>query len=205
MIKEYSLSALQMAINHALRLDPSSALKIQALHGKTLEMIISPLSIHFFITFEEQEIKLLASHEGLVDTIIHSSPLGLIRLSLLPASKVRSLFNDQIKIRGDALLGHAVKQLFDEIDIDWEGHLAQFTGDVVAYQVGNFVRKGMTMKQKIQTSMQHHVTDYLQEETQMLPTSEEVNNFFDDIDQLSLQIERIEARINQYVAHHETH
>lgn len=205
MIKEYSLSALQIAINHALRLDPSCALKIQALHGNTLKMIISPLNIHFFITFEHQEIKLHAQHEGLVDTVIQSSPLGLIRLSLLPASKVRSLFNDQIKITGDVLLGQAVKKFFDDIDIDWEGHLAQFTGDVVAYQIGTFVKRGIAATQKIQTSMQHHVSEYLQEETRALPPEEEVNDFFNDVDQLALQVERIEAHINQYKAHHETH
>ncbi|MCK1850929.1 YihY/virulence factor BrkB family protein, partial [Legionella pneumophila] len=33
-----------------------------------------------------------------------------------------------------------------EIDIDWEGHLAHFTGDVVAHQIGSFVRKGLEFK-----------------------------------------------------------
>jgi ubiquinone biosynthesis protein UbiJ len=205
MIKTYSLSLLETAINHALQLDPSSALKIQALHGKTIEIIISPLNIHFFISFNQQKMLLLAHHTGVVDTVIYSSPLGLIRLSLLPASKVRSLFNDQIKITGDVFLGQAVKELFDDLNIDWEGHLAQFTGDVVAYQVGSFIKKGIATQKKIQTSIQQHVTEYLQEETRTLPTSEEINDFFNDVDDLTLRVERLEAHINQYISHHETH
>ena len=203
MIKEYSLATLQKAINHALKLDPSMPMKLEALHGKTLEMIISPLQVHFFIRFMHQEIQLLARNHGPADTIMHSSPLGLIRLSILPASKVRSLFNDQIKMTGDILFGQAVKHLFDNIDIDWEGHLAHFTGDVVAYQIGSVIRRGLAFKQQLQTSLQHHVTEYLQEEIRTFPPREEVNDFFNDIDTLSLRVERLAAHINQYLAHHE--
>lgn len=204
MIKEFSLSALQKAINHALGLDPSMPMKIEALHGNVLEIIISPLKVHFFIRFSHQDIELLAHYEGQADTIIHSSPLGLIRLSLLPASKVRSLFNDQIKISGNVLLGQSVKALFDSIDIDWEGHLAHFTGDVVAHQLGAVVRRGLAFKQQVQTSMKHHITEYLHEEVHAFPPREEVNDFFNDIDALSLRVERINAHINQYLARHET-
>ena len=204
MIKEYSLLALQKAINQALKLDPSIPMKIQKFHGKVIELIISPLQANFFIKFEHQDIILCAYHEGLVDTTIHSSPLGLIRLSLLPASKARSLFNDQIKITGDILLGQALKQLFDEIDIDWEGHLALFTGDVVAHSIGSLVRRGLAFKNQLQTSMQHHITEYLQEEIRVIPSAEEINDFFTDIDGLTLDVERIEARINYYLSRHET-
>jgi ubiquinone biosynthesis protein UbiJ len=205
MIKQYSLTTLQHAINRALTLDPALPIKLQALHGKVVEMIISPLQTRFFIRFMHQTIELLADYDHPADTIIHSSPLGLIRLSFLPASKVRSLFNDQIKITGDIHLGQTIKQIFDDIDIDWEGHLAHFTGDVVAHQIGNFVRRGFSFKQHFQASMQRHVGEYLQEEIKLLPPSEEVQDFFHDIDTLALRVERLEAHLNHYLAHHETH
>lgn len=203
MIKEYTLKALQKAINHGLSLDENSLAKIQALQGKVLEVIISPLNVNFFISFSEHKLKLHASHVGLVDTTIHSSPLGLIRLSLLPASKVRSLFNDKIKITGDTELGQQVKQLFDELDIDWEGHLAQFTGDVVAYQVGSFFRKGQKVSADMRASFQHNITEYLQEELQWFPPREEINDFFNDVDELSLNVERLAAQINLLMADNE--
>ena len=197
MIKKYSLSVLQKAINHALALDEGMHLKIQDLHGKVLEIIISPLNVNFFMCFEANELKLLADFEGRPDAIIRSSPMGLIRLSILPASKVRSLFNDKIRISGDIELGQRVKKLFDEIDIDWEGHLAQFTGDVVAYQVGSLVRKGLAFKQQVGRSIRQDISEYLQEELRAFPPREEVNDFFKEVDELSLSVERIEARMNQ--------
>ncbi|MDP3705342.1 MAG: SCP2 sterol-binding domain-containing protein [Legionellaceae bacterium] len=203
MIKKYSLIALQKAINHAMSLDDSMSTKIKPLHGKVLEVIISPLNAFFFITFTEGELRLLASYDGRPDTIIHSSPIGLIRLSLLPASKVRSLFNDKIRLSGDVELGQRVKTLFDEIDIDWEGHLAHFTGDVVAHQIGTFVREGQAFTQRISSSIRRNVTEYLQEEVRLFPPAEELRDFCNDVDELSLCSERLTAHINQLLVENE--
>ncbi|WED42811.1 ubiquinone biosynthesis accessory factor UbiJ [Legionella cardiaca] len=204
MIKKYSLKALQTAINHALSLDESMPTKIAALDGKVIEIIVAPLGANFFILFEEGQLKLLADYEGHPDTIIHSSPLGLIRLSFLPASKARSLFNDKIRLSGDVELGQEVKKLFDELDIDWEGHLSHFTGDVVAHQLGSLFRQGLSFKRQLSESMRNNFTDYLQEELRVFPTREEMDDFFSDIDKLALDVERLQAHVNQLMAKHET-
>lgn len=196
MIKKYSLNALQTAINHALALDEGTPAKMMALEGKVLEIIISSLSVNFFISFAQQKLLLLNDYPGQPDTIIYSNPLGLIRLSFLPASQARSLFNDKIRMSGDAELGQQIKNLFDELDIDWEGHLAHFTGDVIAYQLGSMWRQGIAFKKQFTQSMQVQITEYLQEELQVLPPAEEVNDFFHDIDHLALDVERLQAQIN---------
>jgi ubiquinone biosynthesis protein UbiJ len=204
MLKKYSLKALEKAINQALSLDEQTLLKIKALQGKVLEIIIAPLDVRFFIQFNGQ-IALLDSYEGPIDTLIHSSPIGLIRLSVLPASKARSLFNEGIRISGDLELGQQIKRIFDELDIDWEGHLAHFTGDVVAYQMGSLVRKGLALKNQFQESMRLNMTEYLQEELRVLPSADELHDFFNDVDELALDVERLEAHLQRLVALYEIH
>jgi len=93
--------------------------------------------------------------------------------------------------------------LFDEIDIDWEGHLAHFTGDVVAHQIGSLVREGQAFKERITSSLRRNVTEYLQEEVRLCPPSEELRDFFNDVDDLSLRSERLTAHINQLLVEHE--
>lgn len=205
MLKKYSLKALQKAINHTLQQDDQSLRKLQALEGKILEMVITPLQVHFFIQFKKGTLLLLSQYQGPVDTLIQSSPLGLIRLSLLPASKARSLFNDTVQITGDMELGQQVKQLFDDLDLDWEGHLAHFTGDVVAYQIGSLVRKGIQFKNQFNFSLCQNVREYLQEECRVFPSSNELNDFYEEVDLLSLQMDRLKARINQLMSTHEIH
>lgn len=203
MLKKYSLKALQIAINQAVKLDEQMPAKLKALDNKLLEMIVSPLNVNFFILFKQGEVFLLDCSERPADTIIHSNPLGLIRLSLLPASKARSLFNDKIRMSGDIELGQHVKKLFDEMDIDWEGHLAHFTGDVVAYQIGSFVRKGLAFTKKLDDSMRQNISEYLQEELRVLPTKYELEDFFAEVDELTLSVERLQAHVNQLISHYE--
>ncbi|HAT6811150.1 TPA: hypothetical protein JBE44_13090 [Legionella pneumophila subsp. pneumophila] len=200
MLKEYSLKALQTAINQAMKLDEQMPQKIQKLDGKTLEMVITPLNVNFYIRFKGSEMQLLHRIDGRPDTIIHSNPIGLIRLSLLPTSKARSLFNDKIRISGDIELGQSVKKLFDEIDIDWEGHLAHFTGDVVAHQIGSFVRKGLEFKNQFSTSMQQNITEFLQEELRISPSRNELEDFFAEVDELVLSVDRLQAHINNLMS-----
>ncbi|HHL3492268.1 TPA: SCP2 domain-containing protein [Legionella pneumophila] len=200
MLKEYSLKALQTAINTAMKLDELMPQKLQKLDGKTLEMVITPLNVNFYIRFKEGEMQLLHHIDGRPDTIIHSNPIGLIRLSLLPASKARSLFNDKIRISGDIELGQQVKKLFDEIDIDWEGHLAHFTGDVVAHQIGSFVRKGLEFKNQFNTSMQQNITEFLQEELRIFPSRNELEDFFAEVDELVLSVDRLQAHIHHFMS-----
>ncbi|HBD9375482.1 TPA: SCP2 sterol-binding domain-containing protein [Legionella pneumophila] len=200
MLKEYSLKALQTAINTAMKLDEQMPQKLQKLDGKTLEMVITPLNVNFYIRFKEGEMQLLHRIDERPDTIIHSNPIGLIRLSLLPASKARSLFNDKIRISGDIELGQNVKKLFDEIDIDWEGHLAHFTGDVVAHQIGSFVRKGLEFKNQFNTSMQQNITEFLQEELRIFPSRNELEDFFAEVDELVLSVDRLQAHINHLMS-----
>lgn len=203
MIKKYSLKILQKAINAALALDENITDKFLPLNGKVIKIIVMPLTVEFYITFTEQKLLLLASYDEKPDTIIQSNPLGLIRLSLLPTSKARSLFNDEIKISGDSEIGNQVKSLFDELDIDWEGHLANFTGDVIAHQIGSLVRRGVAFKKQFTQSISHNVTDYLQEELCALPPKEEINDFFHMIDNLVNDVERLQARINLLLMSHE--
>ena len=200
MLKKYSLKTLQKTMNAALSLDEQMPKKLQALDNKVLKLIIKPLDVHFFIRFANQEILLQEDYDGSPDTIIHSSPLGLIRLSLLPTSKARSLFNDKVHMSGDIELGQQVKQLFDQIDIDWEGHLAQFTGDVVAHQIGSLMRKGLQFKNQISESMRLNINEYLQEELSLIPSRNELEDFFKDIDELSLDLERLTAHVNQLMS-----
>lgn len=204
MLKKYSLKALQKAINKAAKLDESMPAKLKALNNKCLEMVVSPLNVNFFILFQDGKIVLLDCYDKQADTIIHSSPLGLIRLSLLPASKARSLFNDKIRMTGDTELGQHIKKLFDEMDIDWEGHLALFTGDVVAHQIGSIFRQGIKFKEQFSESIRQNMTEYLQEELCVVPSKYELEDFFAEVDELTLSVERLQAHVNQLISHYES-
>lgn len=198
MIRELTLRTLEQAIQSALALDEQSVTRLAALDGKTLALVILPLGVRFFIEFTDHNLFVKPHTSHAPDCTIQSSPMGLVRLSLLPASKARSLFNDEIKMEGDAEFGEAVKALFDDLDIDWEGHLAYFTGDVVAQQIGNVVRKGLSFTEHIKNSLKNQFGDFFKEELRVAPGQEELRDFFDDVDSIRADIERLEAKVAQF-------
>lgn len=204
MIKKYSLIPLQTAMNYALSLDEKTPAKLVALEGKVIEIIIEPLGIHFFITVQNRQIVLLDKYAGKPETVITSSPLGLIRLSFLPASKARSLFNDKIKLSGNIEPGLQIKKLIDELDIDWETHIARFTGDMVAHQLGSIFRQGQALKNKLKASFQQNTRDYLQDEVRLIPSREEMEDFFQEIDGLNLAVERLQAKMTLVIYPNDT-
>lgn len=197
MIKQYSLNLLTDAANRVLQLDHDIDKKLAPLNGKLIHMILLPLRADFYLSFTDNQIFFLAHASKTPDTHIESSPIGLIRLSLLPASKTRSLFHDGIKISGDVRVGEHVKTLFDTLDLDWETHLAYLTGDVAAYQIGLCVKKISHTLHHAHQSMKTNLTEYLQEEITLLPPAEAIENLFEDIQVLTDDVARLEARITQ--------
>lgn len=206
MIKHYSLKILEKALNKALALDDTMPAKFDAFAGKVIALVIVPLRAEIFITFENHSIILLdVCPRGQPDTTIESSPLGLIRLSLLPVSKARSLFHDEVVITGDIQLGQRIKQLFDTIDIDWEGHIARFTGDVIAYQIGSVFRRGRDFHRQVAHALTENAKEYVQEELKILPSAEEVRDVFEDIEILAQKVERLEAQMHWLMSQYEKH
>ncbi len=195
MIQAYSLRLLETALNLALSLDETCKSQLAKLELKVIKICMTPLQWCFYIRFSQGRVELLGDYDGLPETTIYSSPLGLIRLSLLPASKARSLFHDGVRMEGDVQLGQELKRIMDSIDIDWEGHLSRFTGDMVAYKLGRGVRGMKHMVQHLQSSLSFQFTSYVQEEQALFPTREAIQDFCDDVGQLRLDVERLEAKI----------
>ena len=196
MLKQYSLHMLETTINAALKLDEHAAEKFAGIDGKILKILVLPLNFSIFMQFSAKGIQLLPTDNLQPDATIVSHPLGLIRLSVLPASQARSLFHDGVRVEGDVEFAQQVKIIFDELDLDWEGSLARFTGDMVAYRIASTVHSVKRFVEHSQQSATFQLSSYLHEELAIIPTSEEMRDFFDEIDELALKVERLAAKIN---------
>lgn len=198
-----SLQTLQFAIQQAIGLDPNVSHQLLSLNYKIIEVVVLPLHVHFYMVIEHGTIYLKSQVSQSPDTIIHSSPLGLIRLSILPASKTRSLFNDDIQISGDIGLGQDLKRIFDSMQIDWEGHLAFFTGDVVAHHVGKIFKKSKELGKQYAHHLKKNTQDYLVHDLKTVPSKQELEQFYADVDELRLRSERISAHLHYLMTNYE--
>jgi hypothetical protein len=94
-------------------------------------------------------------------------------------------------------LGQHVKKLWNELSI------VQFSGEEVVQQIGALVSRGKELKKQFSESVHHNIAEYLQEELCVFPSREELNDFFNEIDDLSLRVGRLQAHVNQLMSAHE--
>ncbi len=186
---------LQSVLNQYLALDPESSKRIKAIDNKvvTIELLSIPLT--FQLIFTNSTIEICKAREK-PDTIIKGTPLSLLRMSLDKHHR-KSFFADDVTIEGDLELGQKVIDLFDSLDVDYEEYLAYWIGDIPSYHMGQLSRKIRAFKSNVTSTLKDNFKEYLHEETQIFPGKEEVLDFFNDVDQLRLDVDRLEAKIRK--------
>ena len=133
--------------------------------------------------------------KGEVDATIHGSPMALMRLTTSENSGASMLEGD-VEIDGDMRVAEKFSAILKEVDIDWEELLSKLVGDIVAHQAGEVVRSGSDwFKQSIE-AMKLNTSEYLSEETKVTPADAELDYYMDQVDELRMDVDRIQARIN---------
>lgn len=192
MMKSLALNTFENILNQYIALDPDINSKRKMLEGKSLKLIIKPITLIF--VFEKEKITIQADSDQTPDATLEGYPLSFLKLHFADKHELFSLFKTDISMKGDVEVGQQVKQLFESIDIDWEEHLSHITGDIIAHQLAHVFKRTRAFGKHVMSSTQQNMTDYLQEECQLLPTREELCDFFDDVDDLRLRVDRLIAR-----------
>ncbi|HEX2549889.1 MAG TPA: SCP2 sterol-binding domain-containing protein [Gammaproteobacteria bacterium] len=186
---------LQSVLNQYLALDPESAKKIKAIHHKVVTIELLGIPLTFQLIFRDSTVEISKVTEE-PDTIIRGTPLSLIRMSMDKNNR-NSFFADDVSIEGDLELGQKVIDLFDSLDIDYEEYLAYWIGDIPSYHMGQLSRKIRAFKNNFTSTLKDNFSEYLHEETQIFPPKEEILDFFNDVDHLRVDVDRLEAKIKK--------
>lgn len=185
---------LQSALNRYLALDPESEARLHELEGKrvTLEFISTGFSFQLF--FNEKKIELITQDFLPPDTTIKGTPLTLFRMTLTTGDR-KQFFAEDVSIEGDLDVGQNVMDLFDRLEIDWEEYVSRWVGDVPSHQVGRLVRRVKKAADRTRETILQNVNEYVHEEIDMVPPVEALQDFFNDVDGLRMDVDRIAARI----------
>lgn len=190
------LQTLTAGLNSYLALDPESPARLRKLQGKLVSIELLPFNFLFQCHFTTQGITIETGKAHLAEVRITGTPLAMAGM-MLNKSDRQAFFADDIKMEGDAELGMEVVELFDELQIDWEEPLSQLIGDVPTHYASRLLQGVRGWLKHADESMKMNVTEYLQEEAQWLPAREALQDFFNDIDALRMDVDRAAARIER--------
>jgi ubiquinone biosynthesis protein UbiJ len=134
-------------------------------------------------------------YEGKPDTLLTGTPASLFRLAVIHSGD--QLFDSGVEFHGDTEKGERFRDILASVDIDWEELLSRLMGDSIAHQIGNVARSVTAAASRGLTSLEKDVSEYLREESRLVPTAIEVDNLLEEIDTLRLDTDRLEARIQR--------
>lgn len=183
-------TAIETAVNVALKYDPASRQKIAALQDILAVKITVP-SLCFYIQGQEEGIRVFSYCESPVSTHLTGSPIALLSLLKQPSN----LNNSGVSLTGSTLLLQQWQEILQTVDIDWEDAISQVLGDIVGPLSASGLRQSATYAKAQLQEQGRLLAEYLPEELKITPSKPEAEAFFQQIDQLKLQVDRLSARI----------
>jgi ubiquinone biosynthesis protein UbiJ len=192
-MNHFIVNLLQKALNSYLLLDSESAARLQKLTGKIITLELLGLDTTFQLAFTHKEVELTMNSLLPADTTIKGTPLRLLHLAL--SKERKQFFADDVSIEGNIELGQKVIDLFDQLEIEWEEYAAHIIGDVSAHHLGRIQRGMKSWCQKTRAILLQDVNEYIHEEINLSPPSEALQDFFHDVDNLRMDADRLELKI----------
>lgn len=188
-------ATLETALNQLLALDEQSARRRQPLHGKVLQLELRELK-PLWLVFSPSRVDLLTRYEGQPDATISLALSALPRLRD-PNQLTPLIREGKMDLAGDTSLCNQVAQLFSELQIDWEGQLARYTGDVIAHSLCRGAQQLRHTLQQQGELLRQDLAEYLTEELRLAPGPLEVACFCDDVDALKRRFDATALRLEK--------
>lgn len=194
------LGKAETLLNKALTLDPTSNKKLTRLSGTTIVIKSVNPECSLFISVHEQGFSLspvITDITEKTDAEISGPSQELIKL-LFAKEKGDVIRNKDIQLKGDITSIQELQNIFLELDIDWEYQLSKFIGDVPTQTLSDGIELLKSFVNQSTLSLKTNIDEYIHEEAKLLPSSNELENFYQRIDALRLRLDRSQARINNF-------
>lgn len=195
-MKKLALSGLEAAINRCLDLDPAIREQLQPLADKVIKIELTDLKLAFFVIIQPDGIELQDELESPANTIISGTLPSFIKVAINRGSQA-SVFSSEMTISGDIGVGEKLSDIFRHINVDWEYHLAQLTGDTLSHKIMYHGKQLKSAMCRVVESLGGNTKEYVFHEARYLPESSEVEQLYYQINLLRQDIERAEARLQR--------
>jgi len=190
------IAGLEIAVNKALTLDPASVNALTALQGHVFLFSCLKPKLTIYLIAQDNGMRLCGIYPHQADTSITGTAEDFLQL-VTTDNPTNALINGSIELHGDSDALIALQKIANHIDLDWESLFTDKLGDVAGHQLANGIRAASTFFKQSADNVRDQIKDYIQYESDILPASHEAQQLYNDVDKLSLRLDRLEARIKQ--------
>ena len=195
-------AVLEKAVDQTLRYDPGTRTALSQLAGKViaLEAQLPPLTIYLCPqpAGTEPALRVQTHFEGQVDTHLTGSLPAMLMLCLGDRS---SLAGSGVRVSGDSGLLNRLQDILRHLDIDWEEPVTDVLGNTLGHSVAQLLRRQVGGLAELTKKTQAVAGEYITEELKAAPSREELEAFYDDVDALRSDLDRLSARFGLFQQH----
>lgn len=187
------IELLEIASNNALQHDLAARQGLAKLQGKTLTLEIRPMGQKVSICprphgleFSQQDENTDVTLSATVGALIKIGRDGLDDAELEPG---------ELDINGDPIVGQRFARVLAQLNIDWEGLLAEHLGETPAVLLSSSFGQAKAMAMESRSAIRKHIRNLLTNEWGLIAEPSEIMSFLDDVDILRADTDRLQTRI----------
>jgi ubiquinone biosynthesis protein UbiJ len=199
MIPEVLLEPVQLMLDRGVVNSTTAAALCARLEGRVMQLQPGAEGLAMYFQVNEGRLQLKPGSAETPDTTLSGSLLNLARLG--GADPEAAIREGAVNISGATEIADDFRALLNMTRPDWEEELSKLTGDVVAHEAGRAVRGFAGWASRARESLGRSVAEYLTEESRDLVASAELEEFYTDVDQLSMGVDRAAAKLQQLRTH----
>lgn len=204
MIIELLLPLFERVTNWALKKDPLALKKLATISGQVIQVECTDWQISFNIIISKTNLCFEKKAPSHIDTHLKSTLPNFIQL-LSKGADTSALFQHPVDITGNTHNIEVLRDLFRQLDIDWEEELSRYVGDALAHKLFFYAKETSAFAENTTQTLQTNIQEYLHFEAKLLPTKAQIESFYSDIAILKNDVDRLEARIQQLDAKKDRH
>ena len=196
MLIQALLAAAEQGLRHVLSLDSTALDRLAKLHGKVIEIDCLSPAFSLFLLPGSEGLRLAAQWQAPADCSIRAPAPRLLQLALAQ-DKTTILHATDVDLAGDSGVILELADILKNLELDWEYQLSRWLGPVGSQLLGSQLRNTAQWTNSSLEHLRDNFADYLSEESRALVGQREAQARFNELDQLKLSLDRLDARIER--------
>jgi len=195
-LKPLFFTAMEQALQQNLARNPSAREALTPLHGRVVALRVEPFGWKFFVSFTTQRIQLHDHYERPADATLSGDWRALAAMAW-SGHPMHALFRGEVNLHGDVTVGEHVRELLQALALPIDRLLAPVLGPTAAMRLTEWARQHEQWWSESLETLRLNLSEFLQEETRVLPHTTEAEVFYADVDELRLAYDRLNARVQR--------
>lgn len=191
-----ALAALEAATNRALALSPGGRETLEPLGDRVFAFHCTSPELDFYLLPGPDGLRLTGFHEGPVTTSLTGTASDFAELARA-TDPAATLVNGGLRMEGDSAPLIELQQVLSTLQVDWEAPLVDTLGDVAGHQLAELLRQAFSWGRQASSSLARQLGEFIHEEARLSPPRLEVEDFYRDVHDLGLRVDRLESRANR--------